>query len=269
MDNPEYRMLLKYISDKISIDGSLYKDKPFKRRLAVRMRFVNIQSYGEYLSYLKENKGEMEKLKETLTINVTRFFRNMETFDYLENLLSKGYIKGRKNVKILSAGSSTGEEAYSLAIICDRISRVYSFEYRITGIDIDEIAVLKAQKGIYTEFSLNEVSQEEKDKCFSRVGASYSILDKYRKNVNFVNIDIKDMDGMLSLGVFDIIVCRNILIYFSKDFQEVLLNMFAKMLKENGILVLGKVEIIMGSAKKYYEPINIKERIYKKIANNS
>lgn len=269
MDNPEYRMLVHYISDKISIDGSLYKDRPFKRRLAVRMRSVGVQTYGEYLLYLKQNREEMEKLKDTLTINVTRFFRNRETFEYLENFLSRAFIKGKNNIRVLSAGSSTGEEAYSLAILFDRIGRVHQFEYKITGIDIDEDAVRKAREGIYTEYSFSETSEEEKTKYFTKVGKDWAIGDRYRRNVNFVSMDIKDEAQMLELGMFDIIVCRNILIYFSKEFQERILSIFARMLRDNGVLVLGKVEIIMGSAKKSFEPENIKERIYRKIADHS
>lgn len=269
MDNPEYRMLVHYIREKISIDGSLYKDRPFKRRLAVRMRSVGAPTYGEYLLYLKKNKEEIDKLKDTLTINVTRFFRNRETFDYLEHFLSKAFVKGKSGIRVLSAGSSSGEEAYSLAIMLDRIGRVHQFEYRIIGIDIDEDAVKKAREGIYNEYSFAETTEDEKAKCFTKVGKEWAIAEKYRKNVSFVGMDIKNEEQVEELGMFDMIVCRNILIYFSKEFQERILSMFSRMLKDKGILVLGKVEIIMGSAKKSFEPENIKERIYRKIADNS
>lgn len=267
MDNIEYQQLIDFIKRHISIDGNLYKERPFKRRIAVRMRSTDKKTYGDYLEYLRIHSDEINKLKNTLTINVTRFFRNRETFEYLLNVTFKDVVRKNETLRILSAGCSTGEEPYTLAIMLNGIKRRSEFNYEIVGIDVDSEAVEKAKSGVYTEHSFTEVNSEEIEKYFIKSGSSFVLRDDYKRNVEFKIMDIKESEKLLLLGKFDMIVCRNILIYFSKDFQESILSDFHRILKTNGYLVLGKVEIITGPVKEMYETINRKERIFKKIDN--
>ncbi|MCK4523541.1 protein-glutamate O-methyltransferase CheR, partial [candidate division WOR-3 bacterium] len=107
MDNTGYRSLLTYIKQEIRIDGSLYKEKPFKRRIKLRMRYTETGSYSEYLYYLRKNTEEIKLLKDALTINVTRFFRNRSTFEYLERLIKERFMLKQKYVSIFSVGCSS------------------------------------------------------------------------------------------------------------------------------------------------------------------
>ncbi|MGE3062393.1 MAG: protein-glutamate O-methyltransferase CheR [bacterium] len=265
VDN-DYQMLIDYISRHISIDGNLYKEKPFKRRLNVRMRHNNMTEYREYLDFLRTSSEELRKLKDTLTINVTRFYRNRETFEYLEQFIIKDIFKKNQRIRILSAGSSTGEEAYTISMIINNNFRNSSQKCEIVGIDVDTLSVERAKIGIYNEFSFMELKAEEIDKYFRKSGAHFVLSEELKKNVEFIIMDIKESDALLRLGKFDMIVCRNILIYFSKDFQEKIISDFHKMLKNDGYLVLGKVEILTGHVKELFETVNRKERVFKKIA---
>jgi len=268
MDDNDYQMLITYIKNHISIDGNLYKERPFKRRIAVRMRYTNKNTHKEYLDYLREHSEEMIKLKNTLTINVTRFFRNRETFDFIKNVILREIIRKNQRIRILSAGCSTGEEPYSTSIMLNSF-RTNPLEYEIVGIDVDSDAIEKAKIGIYGEFSFMEMKHEEVKRYFKKNGEIYILNEEIKRNVNFVIMDIKQSESLLSIGKFDLIICRNILIYFSKDFQEKIITDFHKILKSNGYLVLGKVEILTGFVKNLFETINRKERVFRKIDNSN
>jgi len=267
MDEIEYKMLVDYISKMIGIDGNIYKDRPFKRRLMVRMRATQKNSFIEYLELLKKDNEELDKLKETLTINVTRFFRNRETFDYLYEQIFPPFIRGKEKIKILSVGCSTGEEVYTLSIIFKKLTERYNFKYEIVGIDVDDDAIKKAEIGMFKDYSLIEVKEKEKDIYFKKIGEYYSILPSLKENVFFKVIDIKDETILFTLGKFDFIICRNVLIYFSKMFQNKIFNTFYELLFPNGILVLGKVEILTGNSKNLFKPLNVKERVFLRIDN--
>jgi len=269
MADADYQMLIDYISRHISIDGNLYKERPFKRRLAVRMRHNGMSptSYREYLDFLVSNKSELSKLKETLTINVTRFFRNRETFEYLDEFIFRDIAKRTKKIRILSAGCSTGEEPYTLSMMLSSSLRNSEMDFEIVGIDVDTDAIEKAKIGIYNEFSFMELKREEIDRYFRKNGAHFVLSEDIKKKVEFVVMDIKESNVLLTMGRFDLIICRNILIYFSKDFQERIISDFHRMLKNDGYLVLGKVEILTGRVKDIFETINRKERVFRKIAD--
>ncbi|MEO0281625.1 MAG: protein-glutamate O-methyltransferase CheR [candidate division WOR-3 bacterium] len=267
MDEIDYKILVDYISQKIGIDGNIYKERPFKRRLMVRMRATGKKSFMEYLQFLKNDKEELNILKETLTINVTRFFRNRETFDYLEEIIFPEIIKKKKRIRILSVGCSTGEEVYSLNMIIKRLKLKNEFNYEIVGIDVDEDAIKKANIGLYKDYSLIELTESEINRYFKKMGDYYSIDESLKENIYFKLVDIKEENILFTLGKFDFIICRNVLIYFSKEFQEKIFNVFYELLLPDGFLVLGKVEILTGNTKILYKPINIKERVFKKIDN--
>ena len=266
VDN-DYQMLIEHIRKHISIDGNLYKERPFKRRIAVRMRSTDQKTYREYLDYLRSKPEEMMKLKETLTINVTRFFRNRETFDFLEDVIFREMMRKNHKVRILSAGCSTGEEPYTLSMMLSGFSRSGSSEYEIIGIDVDTDAIEKAKMGVYSDFSFMELKHEEIEKYFKKSGYHYILNEDIKRNANFIIMDIKESEKLVSLGKFDLIICRNILIYFSKDFQEKIISDFHRLLKPGGYLVLGKVEILTGRVKDIFETINRKERVFRKIDN--
>ncbi len=267
MDNTGYRSLLSYIKQEIRIDGSLYKERPFKRRIKLRMRYTETESYSEYLYYLRKNHEEMKLLKDALTINVTRFYRNRSTFEHLDKLIKEKFVSKQKFVSILSVGCSSGEEAYTMGLIMNNLKSMYNVDYSILGIDVDDIIIAKAKLAQYNDFSMKEIRKSEVKKYFNTSENIYSLKEQFKKNVKFMIMDIKSFSEMKRLGRYDIILCRNVLIYFSKEFQEMIMKVFHEMLSTDGILILGKIEIIMGSFRNYYDIISKQERIYKKIGH--
>ena len=230
-----------------------YKVKPLARRIRSRMRKVGLDDYNDYAELLKRSKGEKNKLKESLTINLTSFFRNKTVFDSLKAEI----LPAMENPMIWSAGCSNGAEPYAIAILCQEANVNCS----ILGTDIDKESIKEACAGVYDESALMEMPSNYKLKYFEKVKEGYRVTGDIKKSVSFQKLDLKDIDFE---DMFDLIFCRNVLIYLNKEFQEKILESFATALKENGILVLGKVESIPNDVKKLFKPINIKERIYAK-----
>ncbi len=230
-----------------------YKVKPLVRRIRSRMRKVGLDNYNDYAKLLKGSREEKNKLKESLTINLTSFFRNKTVFDTLKTEI----LPSLENPVIWSAGCANGAEPYAIAILCKEIKLKCS----ILGTDIDKESIKAACKGIYDESDLTEMTSYYKLKYFEKVKEGYRVTREIRNSVEFQNLDLKDVDFKEK---FDLIFCRNVLIYLNKEFQEKILGSFCTALKRDGFLVLGKVESIPNNARKLFKPINIKERIYAK-----
>lgn len=267
MDEQGYKTLISYIREELEIDGALYKERPFKRRIALRMKYTGMETYSDYLNYLRINANEKRMLKDALTINVTRFFRNRDAFEYIEDYIKQAYARKNNFIRILSVGCSSGEEPYTMGLIMHNLRNIYNFSYSIVGVDVDEQMIDNARSGLFPSFSMKELTDAEKKKYFEEAGEKFYLKDNYRRNIEFKIVNIKDFGMLRRLGHYDIILCRNVLIYFSKEFQQMIMQVFHEMLNEEGILMLGKIEIIMGNFRNYFEVINKKQRVYKKIGN--
>jgi len=245
--------VLSVIKNFMDFNPDNYKVKPLVRRIRSRMRKAGADDYKDYAELLKNSKKERALLKESLTINLTGFFRNKTVFDTLKTEI----LPAMKNPIIWSAGCANGAEPYAIAILCEELNLNCS----ILGTDIDNESIEKACKGIYDESALTETPSYYKYKYFERIKEGYRIIREIKDSVNFINLDLKDIDFK---DEFDLIFCRNVLIYLNKEFQEKILEAFAVSLKRNGVLVLGKVESIPNSIRGLFKPVNIRERIYAK-----
>ncbi len=230
-----------------------YKVKPLVRRVRSRMRKVGVNDYNDYAELLKRSKGEKAKLKNALTINLTSFFRNKTVFDTLKTEI----LPYMKDPAIWSAGCANGAEPYAIAILCKELN----LDCSILGTDIDKESIKEACKGIYDDAALTGMASYYKLKYFEKVEVGYRLTREIKNSVEFQNLDLKDVNYK---NKFDLIVCRNVLIYLNKEFQEKILKSFSAALKESGFLVLGKVESIPNNARKLFKPINIRNRIYAK-----
>ncbi len=251
----ELYSLMKTIKNLLDFDPMNYKEKPFKRRIRVRMRALGFETYKEYEEYLKNNIEEQIKLKDTLTINVSKFFRNLEVFEIIKDEIIP---KIKEPVRCWSAGCSTGEEPYTIAIILKELGK----EGRIIGTDIDTDALKKAREGVYTIFSMDEIPYQYIKKYFDEKDGKYIIKDFIKNYVTFLELDFKDIEKFTMK--FDIILCRNVLIYLTKEFQEKLITRFYELLDEGGFLILGMAETLGIGKYEYFLPYKLKERIYRK-----
>lgn len=252
-EDEAFSKVVSVIKDFMDFNPENYKVKPLVRRIRSRMRKVGLDNYIDYATLLKGSKEEKSKLKESLTINLTSFFRNKSVFDTLRTEI----LPSLKNAVIWSAGCANGAEPYAISILCKEIG----MKYYILGTDIDKESIKAACKGVYDESALTEMPSFYKLKYFEKVKAEYRVKREIRNSVEFQNLDLKDINFKEK---FDLIFCRNVLIYLNKKFQEEILTSFAEALKSNGILVLGKVESIPNSVRKLFNPINIRDRIYAK-----
>ncbi|MCK4420765.1 protein-glutamate O-methyltransferase CheR [candidate division WOR-3 bacterium] len=253
IEEPDFGIVTDTIKKVMDFEPEHYKLKPLRRRIKARMRRLGIDDYQEYSILLMKDKEEVERLKRVLTINLTRFFRNREVFRVLE----KEILPTLTNPSIWSAGCADGAEAYSLSILCHKLN----MDCSIIGTDIDSEVIEKAKNGIYKKISLIEIDPEIKKRYFIREGLDYRLINEIRSSVKFENLDLKSIPFKMA---FDLTICRNVLIYLNKAFQEQTLLRFYEALKPGGYLILGKIESLAGSAKEVFKPYDIRNRIYAK-----
>lgn len=248
-----------------ALDVSQYKENYIKRRLAVRMRALQIKEYEDYARYLDSNKSEYDILFDKLTVNVTQFFRDPEVFIEIENTLLPELLKGGgSDIKIWSAGCSSGEEPYSVAIsvmeTCEKLGIKAGFEIEAT--DIDDASLHKAVSAKYGAKTMENIAANRRDKYFIKdVDGDYSVKNEVKRKIKFIRHNLMNE---YKKNVFDFVFCRNVIIYFTRELQKKVLEIYHRSLKHGGVLVLGKTETMSLDLRDRYECINIKERIFRK-----
>lgn len=267
-NNSDFIMLKKLIKSKLGFNCEQYKASHFKRRIDVRMRATGCVNYSDYIKVLNKDQLEYRHLKDALTVNVTEFFRNPDTYNVVEKELLPAIIslKSRtplKSIRIWSAGCSIGVEAYSIAILLHRLLGKDFKKYKISiiGTDIDENSLSKAREGIYSKLDIKNVDDETIEKYFEASDGKYHVIDELK---NITSFKKNDLISGTKLKGFDIIFCRNVTIYFEKELQEKLYYNFYEALNEGGFYVMGKTETLIGPAKDLFKPFSLKERIYHK-----
>ena len=244
-----------------------YKDKCLRRRIAVRMRARGVHTYGDYARVLDRDEDEYEKLLDALTINVTKLFRNWETYTAIaEKVVPALWERNIPTINVWSAGCSSGEEPYSLAALFHRhaesrgqLSQVAS-RVRVLGSDIDARCLVAAEKGGFEEGDFADTPDELRHRYFAPA-APFTIVPEVRRLVRFERRDLLAEEP--PPGLHHLICCRNVLIYFDRDTQERLFDKFARALAPDGFLVLGKVETLLGAARTRFAAVDGRERIFR------
>ncbi len=247
-------------------DLEAYKERCILRRIYLKVRSCGHSSLGQYFRVLRRDTDALEELFQYLTIHVTEFFRNPSAFQYLQNniiprLLSEG--SGSERLNIWSAGCSSGEEPYSLAILMHKALKGSSSAkpFHVLATDVDTAVIRKARKGWYKQDALKNMPGEEREAFFLPDEEGFRVTDEIRRSVTFrvANVLTDRPDGHL-----DLIVCRNLLIYLSREKQEKVITNFSRYMKKGGYLMLGKAETLIGRNRMYFQNISPIERIYKK-----
>lgn len=248
-------------------DFSMYKKNTVYRRVERRMGIHQIDRIAAYARYLQENSQELELLLKELLIGVTSFFRDLSAWEKLQTeaipALLAGCSKGRV-LRAWSAGCSTGEEAYSLAIVfkeaLEQIKPAENFNLQIFATDLDHDAIHKARQGIYPVGIAADVSNERLQRFFVKEGNGYRIGKQIREMVTFATQNII-MDPPFTK--LDILICRNLLIYLTPELQKKLLPLFHYSLNPGGILLLGSSESV-GNFANLFAPLNAKARLFRR-----
>ena len=241
-----------------------YKENYFLRRLQIRMRKVNTQSYREYRKYLETNPKELDLLVDCLSVNVTRFFRDKELFTRLEHdILPNLLVNKSKMVQIWSAGCAVGPEPYSIAIVIMKLSRNSLFNnVNILATDISQDFLNQAKEGRYTKDYLCEMDPSQIQTYFKPVNQElFEFSSQIRSVVEFKRHDLRATPPARD---FDLIMCRNVLIYFSKPQSISLFQRFHSVLNSHGYLVLGKCELLPPVVRDKFEIIDVHNRIYQR-----
>ena len=265
-DETEFTELKIIIKRKIGFNCEYYKQPHLKRRLAVRLRATQSESYKDYTQVLLKSAEEERHLKETLTVNVTELFRNPETYESVQKNVLPELIKSKGDnrfIKVWSAGCSNGEEPYSIAIMLSEYLGNSSKKYNIliTGTDIDDDSLQKAEMAIFQPKQLEKIGKERIDRFFVKKDNNFQVIDEIKRLVKVKHHDL--ISGPKLLG-FDIIFCRNVTIYFEQKLQEILYMNFYNALNEGGYFVMGKTETLVGPAALLFQRVDLKERIYQR-----
>ncbi len=265
--------LTSYISAHYGIDLSVYRTSCMKRRIMHRIVMVGCKDIEEYFFYLDRHPEEIERLKDIVTIHVTGFFRDKDVFRKLQNDIFPELIKrkdeeGGEVIRIWSAGCSTGEEAYSFAILLDHImgKRPEKLGLEVFGTDVSEDSIKKARNGIYSEEKIAEVPFQMKSSSFEPEGGRYRIADRIRKQVKFM---VHDLFSPSPFSMLDLIVCRNVLIHFEHDIRGQVISRFYSALCDEGMLVLGKSEALELNCDHLFEMVEPRSKILKKTAGDN
>lgn len=231
------------------IDLNSYKEKQMKRRIDTLISKNGIKSYKDYVALIKRDEEKFEQFVNFLTINVSEFYRNPEQWEILDKSVFPALIKKfGKNLKVWSAACSTGDEPYSLVMALSR--HIPLNQIHITATDIDKQVLDKARLGLYNEKSIAAVPADFKKKYFTKVGSSYQISNEIKRQVEFKEHNL--LRDTYPTGCH-LIVCRNVLIYFTEEAKEEIYKKFNAALASQGVLFIGSTEQIMNYKELNYQ----------------
>jgi chemotaxis protein methyltransferase CheR len=264
-DAAELTVLQHQIHVAIGLNTELYKEKCLRRRLAVRMRARGVHTYSQYASLLRRDRQEYVHLLDTVTINVSKFFRNPEVWDVVrEMILPDLFALPAARINVWSAGCASGEEPYTIAMLFQDYAEKHGLNIdrlRVTGTDLDREVLAAALRAEYSQFAMTDISPEMRAKFFES-GPLHKLKPEARKNVTFRELDlIKDPFPEKQHMIF----CRNVIIYFERSLQEELFARFHQALVPGGYLVLGKVEAMFGKAATMFRPLSNRHRVFRKV----
>jgi chemotaxis methyl-accepting protein methylase len=268
-DDAAFAALTRKISREAGLSLDAYKDKCLRRRIAVRMRACGVHTYGDYQQVLDANPAEYERLKDAITINVTRFYRNADTWNLLRTFLHEVCADERAEIRAWSAGCSSGEEAYTLAMLiadhfdrkgkADRLGRL-----TVDATDVDSQCLDRAQEARYTRDALAEIPTDLAARYFENVGNECRVIERVRRRVVVRSQDLSSDPP--PRRNYHLILCRNVVIYFGRSTQERVFTAFADALAPGGLLILGKVETLFGPARERLTLLDPRERVYRRAA---
>jgi two-component system CheB/CheR fusion protein len=269
-DSAELASLLEYLKTHRGFDFGGYKRTSLERRLRKRMDAVGVDAYGEYEDYLQVHPDEFRELFDTILINVTGFFRDQAGWDFLRDDVIPRLLEdtpAEQPIRVWSAACASGEEAYTAAILLAEAMGEEQFRQRVKiyATDVDEDALTAARQGAFPSQALKSVSDNLRDTYFERNGDGYTFRSDFRRSLIFGRNDLVQ-DAPISR--VDLLISRNVLIYFTSEAQARILGRFHFSLRDTGFLYLGKSEMLTAQTEQF-TPYNLKWRVYRKVPRGS
>ena len=272
---PAVNHIVNFLKESRNLDFTGNRESMLERRIMKRFSPSSSKSLEDYYEYLKTHPAELDSLIDVLTIGVSWFFRDSLSFEFLskiiDEIINKKVENGDKCIRVWSTGCSSGQEPYSVAMIINDIllKEQAEFKQHIFATDIDRNALLAAKKGRYTGDDVKNVKQGQYSAYFSSIGDKHVLDPAIKKRVSFSFHDLLDKN-MISppdsvFGDFDLILCRNVLIYYNDNYQKLIFNKLFRSLRKGGYLVLGETETPLGEFKDSFVRVNTDSKIYRKI----
>lgn len=268
-DLPEevFAAILTQLRSRRQFDLEAYKDRCIRRRIAKRLRASGARDVDDYLARLARDEDELDALLATLSIHVSQFFRNPDTFQLLErqvipDLCRQARAVGRQELRLWSVGCAGGEEPYSLALLLDDL-RPAGLTVSVLGTDVSAPVLADAARALYEPARLAEVPAAVRNRYFTEEGGRFRLQERIRTMVRFERHNIMTDS---EFPAADLILCRNVLIYFTREEQARILARFAAALPEGGGLVLGRAETLTGAERQLFRAEFPVERIYRRTA---
>ena len=268
-NDPDFEELLEHLKRSRGFDFSAYKRSSLSRRVQKRMQTAGIDSYAGYTGYLEAHPQEFTQLFNTILINVTSFFRDPQMWEYIASDIIPRLIEARNgdgSIRVWSAGCSSGEEAYSLAmLLADALGPdEFSDRVKIYATDVDEEALSHGRAAAYSSDAVRAVPEPMLNKYFDQNGGRSVFRREFRRSVIFGRHDLI-LDPPISRVM--LLVCRNTLMYFNAEVQQRILDRFHFGISDGGYLFLGKAEMLL-TRSNVFTPIDLKKRVFGKVSRH-
>jgi two-component system, chemotaxis family, CheB/CheR fusion protein len=264
--DPNFESLISYLGSTRGFDFSGYKRPTLIRRVQKRLDELQVASFNEYVDYLEVHVNEFELLFNTILINVTSFFRDSKSWDYLAETVVPQIVDSgvhQSTIRIWSAGCASGEEAYTLAILFAEALGDTEFRTRVKiyATDVDEEALSQARSGIFSAKALEGLPADLRDRYFTESGHEQSFRSDLRRSIIFGRHDLT-RDAPISR--LDLVTCRNTLMYFNAETQAKIIRRFYFALNPGGLLFLGRAEMLLSHAD-LFQPLSTPLRVFTKV----
>jgi len=265
ISDKDLKEITEFVQKKRGLDLSYFKPAFLTRRIGVRMQMLNMTSSSQYAQLLNSDLNEVGSLYDSLSINVTRFYRDKQVWQIFGNKIIPNLLKDSKiseKLRIWSCGCASGEEPYSLAIMFSESLDNPKNKIKIQATDINSRALQTALKGIYSIDNLKNLDSILITKYFKKIDSTkFQVIEKIKDLVSFNLADITTFP----VSYLDVIFCRNLLIYYGKEAQDLIFKKFHIVLKPNRYLVLGMDETLWGhKLQNSFLSLHPKDRIYQK-----
>jgi two-component system CheB/CheR fusion protein len=264
LEDPTFERLLHFLRDSRSFDFTGYKHPSLMRRVQHRMREIGIDSFEDYQDVLQLEPREFTALFNTILINVTSFFRDSDAWKQLHTEILPQVLEasGGGALRVWSAGCSTGQEAYSIAMLLhEEMGSSFRERVKIYATDVDEDALNYARQASYTERQTHGLPESYRDRYFDLVNGRYVFTPDLRRSVIFGR---NDLTSDAPISRIDILLCRNTLMYLNAETQTRVVSRLGFALRLDGVLFIGKAEMLLNHAS-VFDPIDLKRRFFRRV----
>ena len=276
ISNEEFTQLRDYIYEQCGIYIAETRKYLVENRLSNRLKDLNLKNFGEYYYYLRfdaNRRAEMTKLFEVITTNETSFYRNppqLQVFQekVLKAELDKLRVARTRKLRIWSAGCSTGEEPYTLAMILHEVLKIeiLTWDIKITANDLSEAVLHSARRGIYSDYALRTTPPEIIARYFKKEGTNYHVEPKLKNLISFGPINLSDKTMLKRVERSHIVFCRNVIIYFDDEMKRQVIESFYDNLLPGGCLLIGHSESLHNISRAFKPEHHVGTIVYRKEA---